>query len=404
MKSDRLRLVAILSLGQIIGWGTSFDMPGVLGRRIAADLQMENALAFAGLTVMMVTGAICGPATGRLLARFGAARILGIGSLVLALALVLLSLATGPVLYFAAWVIFGLGAALGLSVPCYAAVVEREGSDAKRTIAILMIFTGLSAAVCWPLWALLDGWIGWRAACLIAAAVQAFVVAPLHLFALPKPALRDAAANAADTREPLALTTPDARRAILLIALVSAAFNLITVGIGTQLIVMLQAAGASPVLALQLGSLRSVFGISARAFDVVTGKRGSALTSGTLAAGLILASLPILFLAGGNTVALTAFLVCYGFGSGISAVTRAVLPLAFVSPSRYASVSANLSLTSNLAMATAPVITAAVFDHLGVQGLITYCATLAALTLSGLLLLAAIARRSRVVTYEAAPA
>ncbi|MBP1850906.1 MFS transporter [Rhizobium halophytocola] len=401
MSPDRLRLIAVLAVSQIVGWGTTFDMPGVLGRTIAGDLDLANEVAFAGLTVMMVTGGLLGPLTGRLLSRHGAARVLASGSVSFALGLALLALAAGPILYFAAWGLLGIGAAFGLSVPCYAAVVEREGQDAKRTIALLMIFTGLSAAIFWPIWSALDGIIGWRNAALLAAALQFFVLAPLHLFALPKVVAHDDTKRAAAAIEPLALTPAMAMTAIVLIGLVSAAFNLVGVGIGTQLIPFLQSAGATPALALQLGSLRSVFGISARAVDLVTGKRGSALLSGTIAAGLILVSLPLLWFSGGNPVLLLAFVACYGFGSGIAAVTRALLPLSFVSPARYARVSANLSLTSNLAMATAPVITTAVLDRAGTHGLITYCGLLAAFTLAGLVWLGLIARRGRLAPSPA---
>jgi hypothetical protein len=48
MPLHRLALVASLALCQILGWGTTFEMPAVFGRAMAADLGIANELAFAG--------------------------------------------------------------------------------------------------------------------------------------------------------------------------------------------------------------------------------------------------------------------------------------------------------------------------------------------------------------------
>src|SRR3546814_5474319 len=73
--------VAVLAVTQLIGWGTTFETLGVLGRTIAPDLGMPNEVAFAGLSVMMVVSALAGPTTGRLLGRYGASRVLAAGSI-----------------------------------------------------------------------------------------------------------------------------------------------------------------------------------------------------------------------------------------------------------------------------------------------------------------------------------
>ena len=96
-KSLRFRLaqtVIVLAVTQLIGWGTTFDMLGVMGRIVAPDLGLPNEVAFAGLTIMMLVSAIAGPATGRWLARYGAARVLSAASLIFTLGLLLPAAAT----------------------------------------------------------------------------------------------------------------------------------------------------------------------------------------------------------------------------------------------------------------------------------------------------------------------
>lgn len=393
MRLDRFRLVAILAAGQIVGWGTTFDMPGVLGRLIADDLGLSNALAFGGLTVMMLVGGIAGPWTGRLLDRHGAARVLATGSATMATGLALMSVAEGAAPYFISWVVMGIGGAFGLSVPCNTAVVEREGPGARRLIGVLMIFTGLSAAVAWPLWSLLEQAIGWRSAMLVAVAAQV-MLCPLYLFALPVRKAVTPESTAAAAVEPLALTRRQSRLAFFLIALVTIVFSLVTTGLAPSLIALLQMAGASPVLALQLGSLRSVLGISARLVDLAAGRFATPVTSGIVAAALLVGSPLILLFADGRSSLLFLFIACYGFGSGISALTRALLPLSYFSASRYAQASATLSLPSNVAMAAGPLLVTLALDHGGVAGVVTYAVALSALALAALVWLMVMAWRA----------
>ncbi|MFV1067524.1 hypothetical protein QML26_28350, partial [Klebsiella pneumoniae] len=66
---SRARLIGVLAVGQIISWGSEFDMLAVLGPRIGRDLAIANEAVFAGLTVMMTISALCGPLLGRTLVR-----------------------------------------------------------------------------------------------------------------------------------------------------------------------------------------------------------------------------------------------------------------------------------------------------------------------------------------------
>ncbi|MFP3656426.1 MFS transporter, partial [Burkholderia sp. SIMBA_052] len=83
--------IAVLAITQLIGWGTTFDMLGVMGRVIAPELGLPNEIIFAGITIMMVVTAFASPGTGRLLARHGAAKVLAASSVIFATGLVMLS-------------------------------------------------------------------------------------------------------------------------------------------------------------------------------------------------------------------------------------------------------------------------------------------------------------------------
>ena len=58
MRRESLQLlpgIAAVGITQIIGWGSTFHLPGVLGETIAADLGFTLTIALLGPTVMLVT-------------------------------------------------------------------------------------------------------------------------------------------------------------------------------------------------------------------------------------------------------------------------------------------------------------------------------------------------------------
>ncbi|OWV88086.1 MFS transporter [Rhizobium sp. R635] len=396
-KSLRFRsaqTVIVLAVTQLIGWGTTFDMLGVMGRIVAPDLGLPNEVAFAGLTIMMLVGAIIGPATGRWLARYGAARVLSAASLIFTLGLLLLAAANGIVLYAAAWVVIGVGGALGLSAPAYTAVVEREGLNGKRVIAILMLFTGLSSAIFWPILSLLNETVGWRVTFAVCAGLQFFVCLPLHLFGLPKPIATHVEGATAEIA-PVPLSKTAQRKAFLLIAAATTITTFITFGISPSLLEIFRQSGASPAFALQLGSARGILGISARFLDMLLGRRGNPMLSAAMGISMMAGSFLVMRVASPSTPLLVTFVLLYGFGAGVMTVARALLPLALFSPREFGLQSARLSLPQNLANAIAPVIFTAILDRAGTGPALFACAVLAALALIFVLMLMALVRGAR---------
>jgi predicted MFS family arabinose efflux permease len=386
--------VAVLAVTQLIGWGTSFDMLGVMGRVIAPDLGLPNEVVFAGLTIMMIVSAFAGPATGRWLGRYGAARILAVSSFTFALGLLLLAVTNGIVVYVAAWIVIGIGGALGLSAPAYTAVVEREGPDGKRVIAILMLFTGLSSAIFWPVLSLINEAVGWRATFLICAGLHFFISLPLHLFALPKPVASHTEGGAAHIA-PVPLSDKARRKAFLLIAAATTISTFITFGVSPSLLEIFRQSGASAQLALQLGSARGVIGISARFMDMLLGKRGNPVLSAAMGISLMVVSFVMMLVVPPSTPMLISFILLYGFGSGVMTVARALLPLALFSANEYGLQSARLSLPQNLANAIAPVIFTAILDRAGTTPALITCAVLAAVALVFVAMLMGLVRRAR---------
>lgn len=379
----------------------SFDMLGVMGRVIAPNLGLSNEVVFSGLTIMMVLSGLGSPITGRLLKRYGAARVLGASSIGFAIGLALLAVANDLYLYLLAWSVLGLAGALGLSAPAYAAVVEREGTHAKRTVTILMLFTGLSNTIFWPLLSFSNATIGWRMTFLACAAFQIFISLPLYLFVLPKPQSILAEGDASPEMAPIELSPAGRRRAFWLMAAATTISTFVTFGLAPSLIELFKQSGASPMLALQLGSARGALGISARFLDMLLGRRSSPIVSAIAGLLMLVASFLLMLFAGGSTPLLILFIILYGFGSGVMAVARALLPLAVFSRADYGQQAARLSLPQNLANAIAPVFFTALLDRHGAMPAVLFGGVMTATGLALILVLALQIKRARDSSFVA---
>ncbi|WP_119942915.1 MFS transporter [Neorhizobium sp. NCHU2750] len=388
------RTVSVLAVGQLLGWGTTFEAVGAIGRKLAPDLGLPNEIVFAGLSVMMVTSALASPLTGRMLDRMGASRVLSIGTLFFALGLCVLASAQGVISYVVAWTILGLGGAFCLNAPAFTAVVEREGYEGKRTITILMLFTGLSPSIAWPLLNLSHDMIGWRTTFLCGAALQIFVCLPLYLFGLPKATAFTRSGTSADIA-PVPLTPAGKKLAFVLVAMATAIASFVTFGLSPSLQEVLRQSGATPELALQLAAARGVLGISARGFDMALGKRGNPFLTSVTGMSLMIASFACLFFLPPSGFKLYAFITLYGFGAGILVVARALLPLALFSPREYGRQASRLMLPQNIANAAAPILFTALLDRTGVGIVLAISIALAFIAFASIITLISLVRKAR---------
>jgi predicted MFS family arabinose efflux permease len=381
--TSRARLIGVLAVGQVVSWGTGFDMLAILGPRIGQELAIANEVVFAGLTVMMTISALCGPLLGRTLVRRGAAPVLVAGSLLFTAGFIVLAFAGGVISYVLGWVVMGLAATCGLTTAAHTAVVERVGAESGRSLTLLMVFTGLSAAVFLPVTTVADQHLGWRGTLLVYACLQIFVLLPLYVFVLPG----RRTSNTPGTSKTAAVSTSpvDTRRAFLLLAAMTTLSAFTAFGFSPLLPLLLVHAGASQSLAVQLAAVRSVLAIMARGLDFLLGKHGNPFVTCMIGLGMLLASFVLLLVFAPAMPAFIGFIIFFGFGAGVLTVSRAVLPLAVFSPEQYGLQAARISLPQNLAIAVAPVIFTLALDRGGVAAMLTIAAVL--ISISFLLLI-----------------
>jgi MFS family permease len=386
---------ATLGLGvtQIIGWGTTFLMPSVLGHAIGNELGMASELVFGGITMMYVVSALFSPSIGRLMDRTGSRLVMAVGSLAYALSLVVLAFCQGPVVYLLAWAGIGLASTLALNVPASIALAQLAGPRARQAIAVLAIIGGFASTVFWPLGGALAALVGWRGTVLIYAAMHALVCAPIHFFTLPKspPTPAPAAATPAGGG---GLPAEERPRAFLLLNITLSFGAFVFTGFILHVIDILRGLGHPPASALFLASLIGPSQVGIRIIELAFGHRYSFMASAVMGSAMLPFGLGLMLIDGRNWAIALVCILAYGISNGLKAVQRATLPLALFGRGQFGAYMGRLALPQGVLSAAAPTVLAAILDRLGAQGALWVTFAFGMTSLIAMILLA---RRSRAI-------
>lgn len=384
LMADRKLVGALLVLAvtQIIGWGT-VGLPAVVGRQMAADLHMTIAAVFAGTSVLYVTMGLTSPFLARVLVRHGARLVMTVGALLAVPGFALLSFAQEPVLYYTAWIVLGLAGSATLATSAYVMLSEVAGAKARSAIGALMLVTGLSSSVFWPVTAFISGMAGWRGAALSYAALMIVVCCPLYFFGLPRrePIVeRESPAAAPAT----SVTRPSGSFGMVVAVIALNAF--VAFGLSAVFLELLKASGLPEREAIVYGSSLGVIQVSARIVDFMGGARWDGITTALFAGALLPISFVVLVAGGGAHWSVLAFIFLYGLGSGALAVARATIPLVFYDSAAFTRATARIALPLNLMSALAPPVLAGLLVHSGRTAMIAVvfvcsCATLVLLVM-----------------------
>ncbi|MBB3656681.1 putative MFS family arabinose efflux permease [Rhizobium sp. BK650] len=372
----------VLSLAQLIGWG-AVSFSAVVSRDMAADLNIDIASVFAGTTVFYVTMGACAPFLSRLFTGIGARAVMIGGTVVSAFGLVLVALSYSPAIYFLGWLVLGAGGSATLTTPAHILLNEIAGRNSKRAIASLMLVSGLSATVFWPLASFLSREIGWRGTCETYAAVLIVVCLPLYIFGLPR--RNKAAADIQAAASPGPARSYDRTFYFIVAAIALNAF--ITFGFSSILIELLKAEGLSPALALTYASALGIVQIFARGLNLIGEKRWDGVTVGVASSAGLSLSLLILIGAQGSPVLVAVFLVLYGVSSGALAVARSTIPLVFYDKGEFARALSRIALPLNWISAISPPVLISLMTGLGSRAVLILCLLCSASAILVLLLL-----------------
>ncbi|MCG6207804.1 MFS transporter [Rhodopseudomonas sp. HC1] len=357
------RAVVVLAFTQILCWGILIYPPVLTMPPLTADRGWTLAFGMAGFSLALVISGIMSPIVGGLIDRHGGHVVMAPGALIGALGMALIALGDAWPLYFVGWALIGAAMASSLYDPAFATLARLFGSSARRQIILVTFAGGFASTVGWPATHLLLQHVGWRGTYLVFAAVLAFVVAPLHGFALPRAAARSEGGLPSNPHPvPQQALRPEGRP-FLLLATAFALHALILSGVTSNLLAMLERGGLSGATAVTVGALFGPAQVAARLLDFLLAGRTHPLWIARGAIALMGAAFAMLAFVGVSVTVAALFCIAFGAANGVMTIARGGLPLLMFGPEGYGRVIGRIARPALFVQASAPFVVAAAVER-----------------------------------------
>ncbi|MCA3563361.1 MAG: MFS transporter [Methylocystis sp.] len=376
-------VVILLGAAQTLSWASTYYLPAVLATPMARDLGLSPVWIFAAFSGALIVSALIGPWAGARIDRLGGRELLVASNLIFALGLGVLAVMQGPVHLCLGWLLMGIGMGIGLYEAAFATLAGLYGEKARSPITGVTLIAGFASTVGWPMSAWMGAEFGWRGACAGWAAAQLLIALPLNAM-LPagvqaKPAVAESENGSGS--EPEDKTSP---WSMWLLAYVFAAILFCSTALATHLPRLLEAAGATTVVAIAAASLIGPAQVAARIAEFGLLRRVHPLVSARIASlGHPVAAAALLLF---GAPAAYAFTILHGAGNGVMTIAKGTLPLALFGPAGYGLRQGVLSAPARILQAFAPVIFGFALEQWGAEaiwltGIIGFTAFLALLTI-----------------------
>ncbi len=357
-----------------MAWASSYYLPAILGAPIAAALGLPASVFFGIFSASLLLGAAISPWVGRLIDEHGGRAVLTASNAVIAAGLAILGVAQGAFGVGLAWFILGIGMAIGLYDPAFAALTRLYGRGARAPITGITLIAGFASTVGWPASAWFEHAFGWREACLIWAALNLLVAMPLNWLVIPPaPPLLPAGQEGRAVLDP---APPRGAMAILAFYFCATAF--VTGAMAAHLPRFLETAGASEAAAIAAGALVGPAQVAARLVEFGLLRAIHPVWSGRIAA--VMHPLGAAVLGALGPAGIAPFALLHGAGNGLVTIAKGTLPLAIFGPAGYGRRNGILSVPARVALSAAPFVFGVLLDRIGASAvLLTAGLSLAAL-------------------------
>jgi len=359
----RLPIVLSLGLAQTLAWGSTYYLPAILAQPMATELGLSLSNVYAAFSLALVLSALIGPAVGRRIDQRGGRTVLVLSSFIFASGLLLLSQASGPMSLWLAWLVIGIGMAMGLYESAFSTLTGIYGINARGAITGITLIAGFASTICWPITAGLETMIGWRGACMVWAAAHIVIGLPLNRFMLP-------CSNTTRPAQPEDTSTPpeNGRLIMALLAFVFAVTWFTSTAMAAHLPRLLQETGLPVAAAVLVAGLVGPAQVAARFIEFSLLQRFHPLISARMAA-LTHPLGVVCILALGSPMAVV-FTVLHGAGNGILTIAKGTLPLAIFGPQNYGLRQGWLMMPARMSQAFAPLVFAVLIDDYGIYALV----------------------------------
>lgn len=359
MSQRQLPIILALGTTQTLAWASSYYLPALLADPMAHDLGISTNWIFGAFSASLVISAMLGPRIGRQIDLVGGRQVLSASNLTIAAGLVLLGVSQSVAVMAFAWLLLGLGMAMGLYDAAFAALGRIYGTEARRPITGITLMAGFASTVGWPLTAWGLAHIGWRDTCFAWAAANILIGLPLNFFMLPAiKGAKQAAATAERPHVPL-------DRTMILLAFVFAAVWTVTGAMAVHFPRILEATGATHVEAIAAGALIGPAQVVARILEAGFLSRFHPLWSTRLACLTHPIGAAVIAIFGAP--AAIAFALLHGSGNGILTIARGTLPLSIFGPKDFGYRLGIIGAPARMAQAVAPLAFGLLIEIMGTR-------------------------------------
>lgn len=329
----RAPALAIWALGltQIVGYGTLYYSFSILAPAMAEELLLPEQWVFAALSAALLLGSLLAPTAGRWADRFGAGRVMTVGSLAAALALTACALAPERISFVVALVAMELASCFVLYSTAFVAIVQIGPLNAQRSITHLTLIAGFASTLFWPLTTALHAQLSWREVYLVFAAMNLLLCLPIHAWLRGLTRRRSALVAARPETGPVERghELSGERRIRLAFLLMLAGFAIEGFVLAAVLIHMVPLLGAVGMGA-SAAAIATLFGpaqVASRLINMVFGGRLRQTLLAVIGAALLAAGLTLLVLIAPWPPGVIVFVVMFGLGSGLASIVSGTLPL-----------------------------------------------------------------------------
>ena len=358
-----MRAIVVLCLTQVLGWGVLFYPPALTMTHVAEAHGWSLAQVLAGFSIALGVSGLCAPSACGLIDRHGGNLVMGVGALIGAAGLLVLPLAEQYWLYLAGWILLGVSMACILYDPAFTTLTRIFGMASRRPITLVTFAGGLASTVAWPVTHLLITHGGWRSVYFVYAGVLAFVVAPLHAFALPRHAVHVPPPVLGEPVVAPAKVVQPSGAPFILMAAGFAAHAFVLSGTSTHLLAILQRGGIDAATAVAIGAIFGPAQVLTRFADFATGGRVHPLLVARASMALMACAFILLATFGFSAGIAALFALIYGAANGVVTIARGALPLAMFGAAGYGRVVGRISRPAQILQTFAPFALAYVIER-----------------------------------------
>jgi MFS family permease len=380
---ERVPVAVILALGltQNIGYGTLYYSFSILAPSIAKDFSWSNEWIFGALSVALLIGGLTAPWTGRGIDRFGAGRILTIGSILAALALTACAFSPGKTVFVVALIAVQISSNLVQYGAAFALLVQIRPRTAQRSITYLTLLAGFASTIFWPITSALNAHMSWQNVYLIYAALNLFLCLPIHAWLSGGLAQTRKSDTSKTERAVAGSLAPGARMTGFLLMVTGFALqSFVNAAVLAHMVPMLSAIGLGSA-GVTVGTLFGPSQVLSRFTNMIFGRDLSQLTLALISAVLMPGAVALLTLTAPSLSGALAFAVLFGLGSGLNSIVQGTLTLALFGSDGYGQRQGQVLAVRLVVSSAAPFAMAFMMENIGVPAALMSTAALGCISI-----------------------